>query len=54
MVGLVDGSLMVPYKEFLDQYYPSKESEQNAAIQLDRLSSFARWYAPLPYSSPFS
>ena len=33
---------VISYKEFLDQYYPSKESEQNAAIQLDRLSSFAR------------
>ena len=32
-------------KDFLDQYYPTKdnpEAEQNLAIQLDRLSSFAR------------
>ena len=33
---------VISYKQFLDQYYPTKDNEQNAAIQLDRLSSFAR------------
>ena len=36
---------VISYKDFLDQYYPTKDNadaEQNLAIQLDRLSSFAR------------
>ena len=36
---------MISYKDFLDRYYPTKggsDAEQNAAIQVDRLLSFAR------------